>query len=309
MSDIMHMPANTLAQRLQSAEKSIQFIQREHALTLANLHEEIAKWQQKCSELTFQLAIGGGTVVNSTDDSKLRGTIEQLENEIRQHKETMKNLNKILEEKEKSIKDYENRLVVSERKHALDLHAENNKQRQLKTELEQRSTIIAQLTNQLHQQKQAQQQLQTRTRLGKIILPNKPPKIQSIDIPSSQQQQQEQQQHSLSNKNVLNRSSSLNTRVNSDQDLTKVSFAKRRPPTPPQQLRPLSSKSIEFDDEQNYTKRQRQLLNSHAENVDTNKVPTSRPSVKLQTILPPIINRNMPLKALPTTTVQQEGEA
>lgn len=40
---------NNLVQRLQSAEKSIQFIQREHAATLTNLHEEIAKWQQKCS--------------------------------------------------------------------------------------------------------------------------------------------------------------------------------------------------------------------------------------------------------------------
>ncbi|CAF4504499.1 unnamed protein product [Rotaria magnacalcarata] len=61
---------NTLTQRLQSADKSITFIQREHASTLSNLHEEIAKWQQKCSDLTFQLAIGGGTIMNSTDDSK-----------------------------------------------------------------------------------------------------------------------------------------------------------------------------------------------------------------------------------------------
>jgi hypothetical protein len=43
------MDRNTLFQRLQSAEKSIAFIQREHASTLGNLHEEIVKWQQKCS--------------------------------------------------------------------------------------------------------------------------------------------------------------------------------------------------------------------------------------------------------------------
>lgn len=89
MSDVTYAPleSNVLIQRLQSAEKSIAFIQREHAATLTNLHEEIAKWQQKCSgksdeiyltyshriwdlELTFQLAIGGGTIVNSIDDSK-----------------------------------------------------------------------------------------------------------------------------------------------------------------------------------------------------------------------------------------------
>lgn len=51
MSDVGSIPKenNILIQRLQSAEKSIAFIQREHAATLTNLHEEIAKWQQKCS--------------------------------------------------------------------------------------------------------------------------------------------------------------------------------------------------------------------------------------------------------------------
>jgi hypothetical protein len=51
MSEFTFLPTNssTLTQRLQSAEKSIAFIQHEHASTLANLHEEIAKWQQKYS--------------------------------------------------------------------------------------------------------------------------------------------------------------------------------------------------------------------------------------------------------------------
>jgi hypothetical protein len=51
MSDVAHLPTDNhiLIQRLQSAEKSIAFIQREHGSTLTNLHEEIAKWQQKCS--------------------------------------------------------------------------------------------------------------------------------------------------------------------------------------------------------------------------------------------------------------------
>jgi len=51
MVDTVYLPTDThtLVQRLQSAEKSIAFIQREHASTLGNLHEEIAKWQRKCS--------------------------------------------------------------------------------------------------------------------------------------------------------------------------------------------------------------------------------------------------------------------
>lgn len=51
MSDVKFSVANTsnLAQRLQSTEKSLEFIQREHASTLSNLHDELAKWQQKYS--------------------------------------------------------------------------------------------------------------------------------------------------------------------------------------------------------------------------------------------------------------------
>lgn len=51
MSNATFLPTdhNTLVQRLQSTEKSIVFIQHEHASTLANLHEELSKWQQKCS--------------------------------------------------------------------------------------------------------------------------------------------------------------------------------------------------------------------------------------------------------------------
>jgi len=222
--------------------------------------------------------------------------IEQLENEIHQYKETINNTNKILEEKEKLLNDFENRLIVNERKHAFELRLENDKQRQLKIELEQRSTLIAQLTNQLHREKQLQQQLQTRARLGQIILPNKPTKIKTPDesLPSA--------------KHLSNRSSSLSNRASPNHDLT-VLIVKRRPPTPPQQLRPLSSTSIQSNDEQLYTKRQRQLLNSHTENTDSNKVTLSRQPLKRSTLLPPIGNKTMPLKALGTTVFQQEGEA
>jgi hypothetical protein len=227
---------------------------------------------------------------------KLRSTIEQLENEIRQCKETINNTNKILEEKEKIINDFENRFIVNERRHALELRLENDKQRQLKIELEQRSTLIAQLTNQLHREKQIQQQLQTRSRLGQIILPDNPTKLKTTD------------ESSTSVKHVPHRSSSLSQRASPNHDLT-VLVVKRRPPTPPQQLRPLSSKSIESNDEQAYTKRQRQLLDSHAEMVDSNKVNVSRLPLKRSTLLPPIGNKTMPLKALATTIFQQEGEA
>lgn len=225
-----------------------------------------------------------------------------MENELDRCKDKIKVLNKILEEKERLVNDYENRLIVNDRKHALELHTQYNKQRELKIELEQRATLIAQLTHQIHREKQHQQNVCNRIRLGQIILPNKPTKFKNND---------EQQQQLSSNRRLSNRSSSLNNRIiSSDQELGKVLFIGRRPPTPPQQLQPLSPKTIESNDEQQlYTKRQRQLLNNHTGNVDLNNVTTFRSTNKLSTILPPLINRKMPLKALATTTLQGEGEA
>ncbi|CAF2078248.1 unnamed protein product [Rotaria magnacalcarata] len=299
MSETKILPADTsnLMQRLQNSEKSIKFIQREHASTLANLHEEISKWQQKCCDLTFQLAING-TLAKSTDDNKLQKTIGKLENELCQHKDTIKILNKSLEEKEKNLKDYENLLLVNDRKHALELHAQYDKQRELKIELEQRSALIAQLTNQLHSEKQHQQNARNRIHLGQIILPNKPNKLKNID----------EQQQLPSGRYVSKRSSSLSNQASTDQELTKVLFIGRSP-TPPQQLQPLSSKNIGLHEEKFFRKRQRPLLNNHIENADLNKVSSSRPTIEFSTVLPPIVNRKVPLKALSTITIQREGQA
>jgi len=105
----------------------------------------------------------------------------------------------------------------------------------------------------------------------------------------------------------------LSNRASPNHDLA-VLVVKRRPPTPPQQLRiptppqqlrSLSSTSIQSNDEQLYTKRQRQLLNNHTENTDSNKVTLSRQPLKRSTLLPPIGNKTMPLKALTTTVFQQ----
>ena len=62
-------------------------------------------------------------------------------------------MNKTLEEKEKLINDYENRLAVNNRKHALELHTQYDKQRELRIELEHRATLVAHLTHQLHREK------------------------------------------------------------------------------------------------------------------------------------------------------------
>lgn len=233
-----------------------------------------------------------------SSEEKLRSHIGQLEKELEQCRERIANLETILEEKERLIHDYENRLIVSERKHALELRTETDKQRQLKAELEQRSTLIAQLTHQLHREKQ---QSQTRLRLGQLLLPDKPRKLKNPDeSPKSQPL----------DKRLINRSTSLSNRASPDHDFTKVLLVGRRPPTPPQQLRPLSSKAIDpMNDEQVFSKRQRQLLHNHGEHAESSQNMSPR-SMKVATVLPPIVSRKMPLKPLTTTNTkfQQEGE-
>lgn len=226
--------------------------------------------------------------------------MKQLEKELDQCREKIGDLTKLLEEKDRLICDYENRLLINDRKHSLELHIQHDKQRELQIELEHRAILITQLTDQIHRgDKQHQSSVRHPIRLGQIILPNKPPRIKHND-----------DQHVLSSyRRVSNRSTSLCNRINNDQELTEVLFIGRRPPTPPQQLQPLYSKPFESNEEQFPTKRQRQLWNhSHHHHLDWNNVTSLRSTKKVPDILPPIINKKMPLKALATTTLQREGE-
>lgn len=111
-----------------------------------------------------------------------------------------------------------------------------------------------------------------------------------------------------SNRNLSNRSTSVSNRTTTDQELAKVLFVGRPPPSP-QQLQVISSKTTESNDEQLYTKRQRHLLNTHTESAGLKKLLSSRPSNRLSTVLPPIASRKMPLKAFPLAALQSEGRA
>ena len=229
---------------------------------------------------------------------KLQQKVRQLENEVDQCKDKIETLNKLLEEKDRLISDYENRLLLNDRKHSLDLHIQHDKQQELKIELEQRAILIAQLTQQIHRDKQQQQQsVRNSVRLGQIILPNKPSKSKQTD-----------DQQLPSPRRISNRSTSLSNRIHCNQELTEILFIGRRPPTPPQQLQPLYAKPLEANEEQIQGKRQRQLWNSHHHHVDMNNVTSLRSTKKLSTILPPIVNKRLPLKVLPTTTLQDEGQ-
>ena len=209
----------------------------------------------------------------------------------------IEHLNETLKDKDRLLNEYENRLIVNERQHALDLRSVDDKHRQLKIELDQRSTHIAQLTNQLHREKQVQQQLQSRLRVSQIILPNKPSPLKGTTDEGKHQKQL-----------TFNRRLSSSHRSNSEQELKAALQPIRRPPTPPQQLRPSSSRSIDLTDEPVFTKRQLQLLDGHQQNHDSTAVLRPQSSIRLNPLLPPLVSRKMPLKSFPMTAFPQQGE-
>ena len=230
--------------------------------------------------------------------SKLRLDIEHLTKELTQCKEIIEHLNVTLKDKDRLLNEYENRLIVNDRQHALDLRCVDDKQRQLKIELDQRSTHIAQLTNQLHREKQHQQHLQSRLRVGQIILPNKPSPLRGGTTDEGQHHKQLTSDRRLSSSH----------RTNAEQELKATLQPIRRPPTPPQQLRPSSSRSIDLNDEPVFTKRQLQLLDDHQQNHDSTPVLRAQSSIRLSPLLPPIASRKMPLKSFPMVAFPQQGE-
>ncbi|UJR25191.1 hypothetical protein I4U23_006546 [Adineta vaga] len=250
------METNNLNERLLRAEKSIEFLQNEHASTLADLHQELNKWQRKYNDLTFQLTFNN-RVIDSNDDIKLQSTVEQLENELLQNQIRVKQLNKILEEKDKRVNDYKNRLRTQEQK--------------------QRSSSIIRSTNQFIREKQQQDNICHCLCLGHMILPNKYKTFKNTN-----------EQRHISTSHI--RSSSLTDRTN--QERTKSLFIGQRPS-------PL--RSIESKEKQLLTKRQHYQSGT----IALSKVVVSRSTMKFSTVLPPITNKKVPLKA----TIPCEGEA
>lgn len=236
----------------------------------------------------------------------MRRTKERHENELRQSKETITALKQQIEDKENLLKDYEKRLSVLNQQYALELHAQNSKQRELQKELDQRAITIAKLTDQLQREKEHQQAITKRTALGQAILPDKPTKLKCHDeSPRPQQQQQQQSQRNPQpHRSLSNRSSSLNIRDPREQETVEVLLLRRRPPTPPQQLRSPSMISVASNNDLLNTSRQRQPLTTPLGHANAQNPNPSR----LETKLPPIAIRKMPLRASPGSFIQQKTD-
>ena len=182
--------------------------------------------------------------------------------------------------------------MINDRQHALQLNAQYQQKRALRHELEQRSLLIAQLTTRLHREKQQQQNLHTRVRLGQMILSDKSLKFKAP----------QEELTSKSQTRFYGRSLSVASRTSLSHESSKVLFIGRRPPTPPQQLRPPSSKSIESTDEHLQAHRSRPVFSDSTENSNAKKMASSRRETKL----PPIIYRKITVRPLVTTVHHHE---
>lgn len=143
-------PMQTHEQKIQSLQHSILFLQSQHASTLSDLHKEIEKLQQRCSELTFQLTLSGvgGNGIQPGPVVK-----DVLEDEIRTIRQGNKELLCTVETKDKRILLLEGQLKSKEQRYHDDLKNIQRRIAELEHEMESKSNTIAYLTSQIQQNK------------------------------------------------------------------------------------------------------------------------------------------------------------
>ena len=210
-------------------------------------------------------------------EEKLQKKLKHQEKELHQLKSAILTLEKTIQNEDELVRSFDKKLAEMNEKHALELLMQTTKQRELQKELDQRGFMITKLTDQLQREKEQRPTINRVPIIGQMILPDKPLKMKSKD----ESIRRPTQLH----RTISNRSSSLNIRDNRVDETIEVLLLRRRPPTPPQQLRSPSILSSTSNHQSILTPRQR-----------------------LETKLPPIAIRKMPLKASPGSLVQQNTE-
>ncbi|KAM6156046.1 coiled-coil domain-containing protein 92 [Rhynchocyon petersi] len=146
------MAATNLENQLHSAQKNLLFLQREHASTLQGLHAEVRRLQQHCTDLTYELTLKSSepTGDGASRSSELKQRCEELEAQLRAQEQENRELLAELEQKNAAILVLENTIKEREKKYLEELKVKSHKLNLLSGELEQRASTIAYLTAQLH---------------------------------------------------------------------------------------------------------------------------------------------------------------
>ncbi|XP_007125224.1 coiled-coil domain-containing protein 92 [Physeter macrocephalus] len=147
------MATTNLENQLQSAQKNLLFLQREHASTLQGLHAEIRRLQQHCTDLTYELTLKSSDQTGddgSSRSSELKKRCEDLEAQLALKEDEKSELLKELEQKNAMLAVLESTTRGRERKYLEELKVKSHKLGALSSELEQRAGTVAYLTSQLH---------------------------------------------------------------------------------------------------------------------------------------------------------------
>uniref|UniRef100_G1NVC9 Coiled-coil domain containing 92 n=2 Tax=Myotis lucifugus TaxID=59463 RepID=G1NVC9_MYOLU len=145
------MAAANLENQLQSAQKNLLFLQREHAGTLKGLHAEIRRLQQHCTDLTYELTLKSSEQTgDGRSSSDLQRRCEDLEAQLRAKEQEHEELLRELEQRNAAIAVLETTVREREKRYLEELKLKSHKLNMLSGELEQRAGTIAYLTAQLH---------------------------------------------------------------------------------------------------------------------------------------------------------------
>lgn len=130
-------------------ESSVLFIQQEHAKTLKALHEEIAKLQKKCTELSFQLTMGNLAFDDDSDHLQAM----KLEQELMLEKKKGQDLEKDLSVKNSELDKMHRNFKALENEKEFELKMKTRQISSLELELENKAKTISDLMAELHSMK------------------------------------------------------------------------------------------------------------------------------------------------------------
>ncbi|XP_021113289.1 coiled-coil domain-containing protein 92 isoform X1 [Heterocephalus glaber] len=146
------MATTTLENQLLSAQKSLLFLQREHASTLKGLHAEIRRLQQHCADLTYELILKSSEQPGdgASRSAELKRRCSELEAQLQAKEGENSELLRRLEQKNAMVAVLENTVREREKKYLEELKLKTHKLSLLSAELEQRASTVAYLASQLH---------------------------------------------------------------------------------------------------------------------------------------------------------------
>lgn len=130
-------------------ESSILFLQLEHAATLKALHEEIAKLQKKCSQLSLRLAL------NDFPKDDPMNNLQSLDLEERLSLSEKKNqeMEIQLHDKTAELQEMKNKLATVENEKEFELKMKSRQISSLEHELESKAKTVLDLMAKLHSMK------------------------------------------------------------------------------------------------------------------------------------------------------------